>query len=535
MSNPTRAFATIDRGTATTAVALIGWAGGRHRLLGATAGPVSVSEAALLERVRGRAMAADPALLQAIGLERPGTAADLPRLACATTVPPELAVVAATERVLKPLAAVAATAGWHIRPVVIEGSEILKVATSLADRHVDAILAGASEPPGADERNLIPELGALVAATTERRPDLIAVLAGGLASPGGRTERLFRPDRPGPTILAPSPLADGGESLRALLDGLRGGHDDSRRALAAAAGSLARVLRRRVEVLEIGQSGGSRTLAAWQPGVELWVRTASVARAALLPKPFAEADLDAVIGWLPVAVDRLRLRDRLREMATAPWADAAGEGAIVRLASVRAAAARLLEATQPFDAIPAPELVLLTGGGWLAGPATAAVLALADVERRPGARAVGIDHARLLAPIGTIEDEDERARLLADLRDDILVPLGTIVQAAGLRAARTAGQLTVHGPDGPLDVDLTPGGVDLVDVPPGEHATVELRFREVVDIGVKARHMALVVTGGLGGLVVDLRDSPLRLPDRLEPRRELLASWQGAVWPGFDQ
>ena len=84
-------------------------------------------------------------------------------------------------------------------------------------------------------------------------------------------------------------------------------------------------------------------------------------------------------------------------------------------------------------------------------------------------------------------------------------------------------------------MELAPGAVELVDVPPGEHANVELQFREVVDIGVKARHMALVVTGGLGGLVVDLRGVPLRLPDRLEPRRELLASWQGAVWPGFDQ
>jgi hypothetical protein len=249
----------------------------------------------------------------------------------------------------------------------------------------------------------------------------------------------------------------------------------------------------------------------------------------------ADADLDAVIGWLPIAVDRLRLRDRLREMATAPWADAAGEGAIVRLASVRAATVRLLEATPAFDALPAPDLVLVTGGAWLAGPATAAVLAVADVARRPGARAVGMDHARILAPIGTIDDEDERARLLADLRDDMLVPLGTIVLAAGLRSSRTPGQLTVHGADGSLDVELPLGGVELVDVPPGEHANVELRFREVVDIGVRARHMALVVTGGLGGLVVDLRDVPLRLPDRLEPRRELLASWQGVVWPGLEQ
>jgi hypothetical protein len=531
----TRVFATVDSGTATTAVAVIGHAGGRHRLLGSTAGPAGIPIEALLERVRRRVAEADPSLADALGLDWPGSAADVPRLACSTAAPPELAVIAATERVVNPLAAIAETAGWSVRRLVIDGAEILRVATSLAERRVDAILAGASEPPGADERNLLGELGTLVAATTERRPDLVTVLAGGLASPGSRTEALFRPDRPGPTVLAPSAAVDDGEPLRVLLDGLRGREDDGRRALAVAAGSLARVLRRRIEVLEVGQSGASRTAAAWQPGAEPEIRTASVARAALLPRPFADADLDAVIGWLPLPLDRLRVRDRLRELAVTPWGDAAGEGALLRLAAARAAVARLLTATAPFDAHPVPDLVVVTGGAWLAGPATAAVLAVADVARRPGARAVGLDHARVLAPIGTIEDEDARVRLLADLRDDLLLPLGTLVLAAGLRSSRSAGVLTVHGADGPVDVELAPGGLDLVDVPPGEQTTVELRFRDAVDLGVRARHLALEVTGGLGGLVVDLRDVPLRLPERLEPRRELLANWQAAVWPGFDR
>ncbi len=535
MSSPASVFATVDRGTASTAVALIGRAGGRHRLLGATGGPAGVSAEALLERVRRRIAAADPDLAEALGIDQPGCVAELPRLMCVTSQAPELAVIAATERVLRPLAAVAATAGWHVRELVVEGAEILKVATSLADRHVDAILAGSAEPPGADERSLIGELGTMVAAATERRPDLVTVLAGGLAAPGGRTEALFRPDRPGPTVLAPSPLDDHGEPLRLLLDSLRGGSDDGRRALAVAAGSLARVLRRRVEVLEIGQSGGSRTLASWQPGAESAVRTAVVARAALLPRSFTEKDLDHVIGWLPISLDRLRTRDRLREMAIAPWGDACGEGAVLRMAAVRAATGRLLELTPAFDALPAPDLLIASGGAWLAAPATATILAVADVARRPGARAVGLDHARVLAPIGTIEDEEERARLLADLRDDLLVPLGTVVTAAGLRSARSAGVLTVHGPGDPIEVDLVPGGLELMDVPPGGRATVEFRFREPVDLGVRARHLAIDVTGGLGGLVVDLRDVPLRLPDRLEPRRELLASWQAAVWPGFDQ
>jgi len=205
------------------------------------------------------------------------------------------------------------------------------------------------------------------------------------------------------------------------------------------------------------------------------------------------------------------------------------------MAAARAAASRLLALTPAFDALPAPGLVVASGGAWLAGPAPAAALAVADVARRPGARAVGLDHARVLAPIGTIEDEEQRVALLADLRDDLLVPLGTVVLAVAPRSTRSAGVLTVHGAGGPVEADLVPGGVDIVDVPPGERMTVELRFRNAVDLGVRARHVAFEVTGGLGGLVVDLREVPLRLPERLEPRRDLLASWQAAVWPGFDE
>ena len=73
-----------------------------------------------------------------------------------------------------------------------------------------------------------------------------------------------------------------------------------------------------------------------------------------------------------------------------------------------------------------------------------------------------------------------------------------------------------------------------MDLPPGERAVVELQFRDAVDLGVRVKHAAVEVTGGLGGLLVDLRDVPLRMPDRPERRRDLLAAWQSALWAGMD-
>ena len=527
------AFLAVDRGTATVAVTLVARVAGSWRLLGAGQAPAGVDEAAVAERLRGRLADADPELAAAAGVADAGSTAGLARVRATTERPPELAVVAATKRVAGPLADVAATAGWRVRQLVLDGAEILPVATALADPRVTAVLAGASDPPGADERSLLPDLGAVVAAAGERRPDLVTILAGGLATPGARTDGLF-PDRPGSTVLAPAATASGGVPLRRLLDGLRGGRDDGRRALAAASGTLAEVLRRGVEVVEIGQSGATRIVAGWSPGGGADVRWASVPAAALLPAAFTDAHLDAIAAWLTSVPDRLRVRDRLRELAIAPWSDAAGEGALLRLAAARAALARLAEATRDLgNGRQPPELLVATGGAWAVAPGPAVGLALADALRRPGVRALGWDHARLLAPLGSIEDPEERRAVIADLRDELLLPLGSLVLPAGLRAGHP-GHLTVRGEGEPIEVELAPGGLELVDLPPGERATVELRFRDPVDLGVRSRHAAVEVVGGLGGLIVDLRDVPLRLPDRPERRRDLLAAWQGALWAGVD-
>ena len=69
-----------------------------------------------------------------------------------------------------------------------------------------------------------------------------------------------------------------------------------------------------------------------------------------------------------------------------------------------------------------------------------------------------------------------------------------------------------------------------MDLPPGVPARVEVQTREGSLLGVRARKLALDVTGGLGGLLVDTREVPLRLPERSERRRALLEAWERPVW-----
>jgi hypothetical protein len=90
--------------------------------------------------------------------------------------------------------------------------------------------------------------------------------------------------------------------------------------------------------------------------------------------------------------------------------------------------------------------------------------------------------------------------------------------------------MTVHAGTGASDTNLVPGGLEIVDLPPGEVATAEFHFRDAVRLGTRGRRFAIDVSGGLGGLLVDLRDVPLRLPERMDRRRELLEAWQESLW-----
>ncbi|MFL5709777.1 MAG: hypothetical protein ACJ77Y_12420 [Chloroflexota bacterium] len=533
MTTEPRAFIALDTGSATIAAALIGRVGPRWRLIGSIAMPAGADVGAIITVLGDRAVDADPGLAAALDL-RHGAAVDLPRLEVSSHPPRKLAVVAASERALAPLVATAARSGWRTAGASTEQMDPLSMSRMLLDASVDAVLVGAGDPPAADERRALGELAALVAGVAERRPKLIVVLAGGMSDHLPAFGDVGR--RPGEVVLGP-PARRGvpGGPLAELLIELALPPDDAHRSLGWGAMALADVLDRRVDVVEIGYDVGTR--AAATPGVggiSATVQLAVVPTAGLAPADPDDAVVDRVGQWSTWGADRHRLRDRLRELRIAPWADATGDGATLRLAAARAALSRLADWTPDWDDRPPADLTVAAGGAWaVAAPPTIA-LALVDVLRRPGAGQFALDHARILAPLGSIPDADERRAMVADLADDLLAPLGTIVTPAGMRTGRNAGSVVVHGENAETRLDLAPGGLALVDLPPGSSAVAEFTFRDTVRLGARGRHFAIDVTGGLGGLVVDLRDVPLRLPERADLRGEVLESWQATVLNGRD-
>ena len=208
-------------------------------------------------------------------------------------------------------------------------------------------------------------------------------------------------------------------------------------------------------------------------------------------------------------MDRHRVRDRMRELRIAPWADATGDGLDVRVAAAHAALGRLADATgAATDPTPGPRRRERRGVVVDAG------LVRRDDPGRPAPPAGREpDRASITpacsAPIGSIPDDAERRAVLVDLLDDLLVPLGTLVMPSGLRSGRPAGRLIVHDGDRADVTDLSHGELTRVPLAPGVGAVAEFRFRDTVRLGGRGRVFALDVAGGSTGVLVDLRDVPL--------------------------
>ena len=163
-------------------------------------------------------------------------------------------------------------------------------------------------------------LGAAIAGRDPARP---VVLAGLLRTEAGRfpTDADGAPPPFGPAATAGEPP---GAGLRRLLDAINPGSGDARHAIVRAITDLAAIIDRRVELVEIGLTGGIRAIAG-PDGLE--APAAFVDGAALVPPGEPDDDLvDGVLAWSSIPLDRHRMRDRLRELRLTPWGEAHGAG-----------------------------------------------------------------------------------------------------------------------------------------------------------------------------------------------------------------
>lgn len=661
MTSQPRAFFALDLGSATTSGAVLGYLGGRWRLVAHASGPCHVPVDSMLFGLLAQVAATDPEILTQMGAAEdsdiPTLVATWPRLEATTTPGRRIVVLAGSRRQRRRLETVALRAGWLVAGGSADEDDPLVLSRLVLSCETSAVLIGADHSPGGDEKRYLPDLAALVAAATRCRPELTVVLAGGAAvyesafasllddlpsrqvvtestvaaataaaaggsgagvagpkaekgaaqtkmvsttagaDEAGASDGLIAPDnssadnspadgavpdRPAAgsgaegTVLAaearptvagsdmPTPAAlplpfqtaeahavanhvllapdaqagePVGASLQQVLEGLRALPNDSRLGVARSIASLAYVLDRPIEVIEVGLQGGliSRS-EPFGPGPSTVISShACLADGSFAPPSPSEEVVDGVLAWSTTALDRHRAMDRLNDLRLVPWGEADGNGAVFRLAAAKAAFGRLVDAAPEMAEYPLPELMVAAGGVFSAMPPSVVALAMADMVRRPGVSQLTIDQAHLLGPLGVIEDEEERRRLMANLADDILMPLGSLILPAGIKAGRSAGNLRLKSASSVSEIELHPGAVQVVDLPPGRAARADLDFRDAVRLGKRGRHFSVDVGGGLSGLLVDLRDIPMRISERPDSRRASLEALQRGMWPDIDE
>jgi hypothetical protein len=570
-----RAFFALDFGSATTSAALIGRVGIRWRLIAHAAAPASTPLDLQLSDLLERVLAADSDLLAALSSDsdvdaRPDIAAlvaTLPRLEARSSLPRRIAVLAGSRRQRVQLESAATRAGWLVVSGSADEDDPAALSRLALAPDVSAVLLGADRSPSGDEKRHLPMLAALVAAADGCRSELTVVLAGGAgvhegAFPGatsvetvsggaeasapetGTAAALTRSHN---VLIAPDAAAGepAGAALQQVLEGLRAVPNDSRLGFARSISSLASVLGRSIEGIEIGLQGGLRCRAELlAPGSKTIVSWhAAPACASFAPPEPDDATIEGLVAWSPVTLDRYRVTDRLHDLRISPWGDAEGDGALLRAVAAKAATERAIAGTPDISARSMADLIVVGGGTWASMPVSLAALAIADLVRSPGVSRLAVDHARLLGPLGAIEDEDERSRMLSDLADDLLAPLGSVIMPAGLRQGRSAGKMTVRAGESklaveagravaaqPIALDLQPGSLEAIELAPGQTATAQMEFRDNVQLTGRGRNFTVDVDGGLVGLLVDLREVPLRVSDRSEARRAALEIWQRVVW-----
>ncbi len=109
-----------------------------------------------------------------------------------------------------------------------------------------------------------------------------------------------------------------------------------------------------------------------------------------------------------------------------------------------------------------------------------------------------------------------------------LVNLATVIAPVGPgRKGEVILRIRVHyEKGGSLDVEVPYGSLEVLPLPPGEEAVLELRPRGRIDVGLgPGRGGKRRVRGGLVGLIVDARGRPLQLPADPYARMAQVQQW----------
>jgi len=178
-----------------------------------------------------------------------------------------------------------------------------------------------------------------------------------------------------------------------------------------------------------------------------------------------------------------------------------------------------------------PKLHLIVGGGGVLANVPSygqAALIMLDALQPVGVSGLALDKVGLVAPLGAVAMVSPQAAAQTMGRDALL-NLGTVVAPVGTtREGEVALTFKIEYDDErSLEVEVSYGSLEVIPLPSGHAATLELRptRRFDVGLGVKGQAGTTKVEGGVIGIIIDARGRPLPIAEEPEEQRERMQRW----------
>jgi hypothetical protein len=173
---------------------------------------------------------------------------------------------------------------------------------------------------------------------------------------------------------------------------------------------------------------------------------------------------------------------------------------------------------------------LIVGAGSLLARAPLpgqAALMLLDVVQPTVLSDLVIDVANLTVPLGAVATVQPLAAAQV-IQQDAFLNLGTVVVPVGTaEEGEPALNIGITYQDNrTLEIEVPFGSLEVIPLPAGEGARLELRPTRRFDVGQGPGKAAETdVTGGVAGVMIDARGRPLPLPDDLDACRAKVQVW----------
>ncbi len=250
--------------------------------------------------------------------------------------------------------------------------------------------------------------------------------------------------------------------------------------------------------------------------------------------------VEAILRWLPFEMEEEEVRNALHNKSlryrTLPQTrqDLLFEQAVAR-EILRLTLADVSRRWTRGESVIYPHLLpkfhlIIGGGGVLVNTANygQAILMLLDALQPIGVCGMALDNVGLLAPLGAVAMVNPVAAAHV-VEKDALLNLGTVVAPVGAaKEGEVALTFKIEYEDGrSLEVEVPYGSLEVIPLPTGQTANLELRPTRRFDVGLGAKGQAGMtkVEGGLGGIVIDARGRPLPISQDPEEQREKMQRW----------